>query len=165
MVDCGVFSPTGTFRRIFQNEGVEITESEARGPMGIHKRDHIAKILDLPDVIDRWVQTHGRPPTDVDIDRMYAAFTPLQVEAVKAYATPIAGVPAVCEQLRARHIKIGSCTGFPMAVVDVLRTAAAAGGYTPDCYVAADEVCHHRSQVVRCNCRCRPHVPCRTWSG
>jgi phosphonoacetaldehyde hydrolase len=46
----------------------------------------------------------------------------------------------VCAALRARAIKIGSCTGFPMDVVNVLRPAAAAGGYTPDCYVAADEV-------------------------
>ena len=46
----GVFSPTGTFTKIFANEGVEISEAEARGPMGIHKRQHIEKILDLPDV-------------------------------------------------------------------------------------------------------------------
>ena len=42
--------------------------------------------------------------------------------------------------LRARGIKIGSCTGYPKAVVDVMKVAAAKHGYEPDCYVAADEV-------------------------
>lgn len=51
-----------------------------------------------------------------------------------------AGVTDVCAALRSRSIKIGSCTGFPMAVVDVLKEAAGAHGYRPDCYVAADEV-------------------------
>lgn len=38
VVDCGVFSPTGAFMELFSEEGVEVTSSEARGPMGMHKR-------------------------------------------------------------------------------------------------------------------------------
>lgn len=42
-------------------------------------------------------------------------------------------------KLRESGIKIGSCTGFPMDVVNVLKVESGKLGYKPDCYVAADE--------------------------
>lgn len=38
------------------------------------------------------------------------------------------------------NIKVGSCTGYPSAIVETLKPIAAAQGYIPDVYVAADEV-------------------------
>jgi phosphonoacetaldehyde hydrolase len=58
----------------------------------------------------------------------------------KTQTHSILGVPEAVKALRSRAIKIGSCTGFPMDVVNVLKTKAAEHGYAPDCYVAADEV-------------------------
>lgn len=43
-------------------------------------------------------------------------------------------------ELRGMGIKVGSCTGFPSAIVEILKPLAAAQGYVPDAYVAADEV-------------------------
>uniref|UniRef100_A0A914XI92 Phosphonoacetaldehyde hydrolase n=1 Tax=Plectus sambesii TaxID=2011161 RepID=A0A914XI92_9BILA len=143
VVDCGVFSPMNTFVKIFAKEGVHISESEARGPMGIHKRAHIEKILELEEVHDRWVKVRGAPPTAADVDRMYAHFVPIQMEAVADSAKPIDGVIETVAALRQRGIKIGSCTGYPMAVVNILKEEAAKFGYAPDCYVAADEVLAH----------------------
>jgi hypothetical protein len=37
------------------------------------------------------MQSHGTAATEADIDVMYRAFTPLQMEAIKAYATPLEG--------------------------------------------------------------------------
>ena len=54
-------------------------------------QDHIAKICDLPEVQDRWASAHnGKKITEEDIDRMYAAFTPMQTKAVVTHAAPIA---------------------------------------------------------------------------
>lgn len=38
VVDCGVYSPAETFKELFEDEGVPISDEEARGPMGTHKR-------------------------------------------------------------------------------------------------------------------------------
>lgn len=43
-------------------------------------------------------------------------------------------------ELRRMNIKVGSCTGYPSAIVETLKPIAAAQGYVPDVYVAADEV-------------------------
>ena len=38
VVDTGVMAPALTFRSIFEEEGVSVTDAEAREPMGMHKR-------------------------------------------------------------------------------------------------------------------------------
>nr|XP_006817997.1 PREDICTED: uncharacterized protein LOC100376424 [Saccoglossus kowalevskii] len=140
VVDCGVFAPVLTFVKIFKNEGVPITDEEARGPMGTHKRVHIQKVLENEGVKSRWVAHYGKPPTEADIDRMYKQFVPIQLESLKNYSNVIPGTLEVVEKLRQDGIKIGSSTGYPTPIVDMLKPIATKQGYTPDCYVAADEV-------------------------
>ncbi|XP_070581127.1 phosphonoacetaldehyde hydrolase-like [Ptychodera flava] len=140
VVDCGVFAPALTFVQIFTKEGVPITDEEARGPMGTHKRVHIQKILENEGVKGRWISVHGKPPTEGDIDRMYKEFVPMQLSCLADYSNVITGVVETVQKLKDDGIKIGSTTGYPSAIVDVLKPIAAKQGYAPDCYVAADEV-------------------------
>ena len=43
-VDYGSRAPTQVFLEIFRGRGIAITEAEARGPMGMGKRDHIRMV-------------------------------------------------------------------------------------------------------------------------
>ncbi|KAK4322884.1 hypothetical protein Pmani_006399 [Petrolisthes manimaculis] len=140
VIDCGVFSPAGAFMELFSEEGVEVTSQEARGPMGIHKREHICKILEEERVLKKWLEVKGSNPTPTDIDRMYAKFVPKNLTALKKYSKLINGTVECVRDLRAQGIKIGSCTGYPSVIVDQLKPLAAHQGYTPDVYVCADEV-------------------------
>ena len=36
--DAGVFAPVLSFQKLFEAEGVPITDAETRAPMGVHKR-------------------------------------------------------------------------------------------------------------------------------
>ena len=36
--DAGVFAPVLSFQKLFEEEGVTITDAETRAPMGVHKR-------------------------------------------------------------------------------------------------------------------------------
>ena len=51
-------------------------------------------------------------------------------------------------------MKIGSTTGFTREMVDILKQVATEAGYTPDAYVAADEVPQARPYpyMVWANC-------------
>lgn len=40
IVDCGVLAPVLAFQKVFEDEGVPVTDEETRGPMGTHKRVH-----------------------------------------------------------------------------------------------------------------------------
>lgn len=143
-VDHGSCAPMGVFVELFRREGVPVTLGQARGPMGVHKREHIRRVATLPEVTALWTAVRGSPPTDVDIDRMYAAATPLQIEVLPTYTHMIDGVLDVVARLRGRGIKVGSTSGYNRAMLDVCAGLAAAQGYVPDCAIAADEVTEGR---------------------
>ncbi|XP_038078159.1 phosphonoacetaldehyde hydrolase-like isoform X2 [Patiria miniata] len=141
VLDCGVFAPALTFVEIFKREGVTITDEEARGPMGTHKRVHIQKVLELSSVRSRWAESHGKPPTDDDVERMYQNFVPLQCEVLKNHSQMIEGVVETVNHLRTdRALKIGSCTGFTSPIMADLKVIAASNGFVPDFIATADLV-------------------------
>ena len=139
-VDYGSQAPAMVFVEVFEREGVSISLAEAREPMGMDKKDHIRAITRMPAVAERWQAAHNRRPDEDDVCRMYAAFIPLQVEALANYAELIPGTLETCAFLRERGIKIGSNTGYNRAMVDVVAKQAEHQGYVPDSIVCSDDV-------------------------
>lgn len=140
-VDFGSFAPTQIFVEAFRRAfDVEITLAEARVPMGLGKWQHIEALGKLPAVDARWQAKFGRSMTAEDIDTLYATFMPLQIAKVVDFSAPIAGVVDTIAALRADSIKIGSCSGYPRAVMEKLVPAAAQHGYAPDHWVATDDL-------------------------
>lgn len=150
VVDHGSLAPVGVFVEVFRREGVDVTLAEARGPMGVHKRDHIAIVAALPRVQAAWVARHGAAPTDADIDRMYAGAIEAQIACLPDYADPIPGVVEAIAAFRADGLKIGGTTGYIRAMLDALAPHAAAKGYAPDVAFAADEVPRGRPAPFLC---------------
>ena len=64
--DAYVLAPAVVFVEVFEKHGVTISMTEARGPMGLRKDLHIAKILELPAVRARWAEAKGAAPTARD---------------------------------------------------------------------------------------------------
>lgn len=140
-VDFGSFAPTQIFVEAFRQAfDMEITLAEARVPMGLGKWQHIEALGKLPAVDARWRAKFGCPMSTADIDAIYAAFMPLQIAKVVDFSAPIAGVIDAIAALRADGIKIGSCSGYPRAVMEKLVLAAARHGYAPDHWVASDDL-------------------------
>ncbi|MBQ4810121.1 phosphonoacetaldehyde hydrolase [Pseudoalteromonas luteoviolacea] len=140
VVDYGSIAPTSIFVEAFKRGfDFDISLQEARGPMGMGKWDHINTLLNTPAIAARWLAQFGRQPSSQDVDHIYETFMPLQIAKVAERAEPIKGVLEVIHRLQAQGVKIGSCSGYPKPVMDVLVPAAAEYGYVPDCVVASDE--------------------------
>jgi phosphonoacetaldehyde hydrolase len=139
-VDYGCRAPTEVFRRVFAQAGVAISIAEARGPMGMYKKDHIRVLLQSPAVADRWQVAHGRLPDESDVERLYVQFEPLQIACVTDYADLIPGTLETIAALRARGIRIGSSTGYTAAMMEPLVAAARERGYVPDAIVTMSDV-------------------------
>lgn len=139
-VDHGCFAPAGVFVQAFAKHGMDITVEQARGPMGTHKRVHVATVAQLPKVAAQFRAVKGRELEDADIEAVYQDAVTLQVACLADYATPITGTQDVVSRLRARGIKIGSCSGYVREMMEVLVPAAKAQGYEPDVWVSASEV-------------------------
>ncbi|MDX1963555.1 MAG: phosphonoacetaldehyde hydrolase [Pirellulales bacterium] len=139
-IDHGSRAPMQVFVEIFRQSGIEITEAEARGPMGKAKREHIAEVIHLPRIAALWREKTGRSPAETDIDRLYAQFLPLQKEILAQHSRLIPGVGPALAQLAAAGYKIGSTTGFTRELMDVLVPLATEQGYCPAAVICSDDV-------------------------
>jgi phosphonoacetaldehyde hydrolase len=139
-IDHGSRGPLLPFVRAFAACGVEITPEEARGPMGVHKKDHLRALLQLPAVARRWRDRHGREVTEDDVDELYRQFMPLQLEVIDGFAGLVPGLLDCVGVLRSQGVAIGATTGYFRAAAERVYRAAAAQGYRPDHCVCAEEV-------------------------
>ncbi|MRT32151.1 phosphonoacetaldehyde hydrolase [Herbaspirillum sp. CAH-3] len=140
LVDFGSLAPTQIFVDAFKSFGIDLTLQQARGPMGLSKWQHIRVLLDDTAIAAQWQQHNGRAPSDADVDAIYARFMPMQIAKVGQYSQPIEGAAQVLAWLRGQGLKIGSCSGYPRQVLDVLLPMAADDGIRPDHVVAGDEL-------------------------
>lgn len=131
-VDYGCMGPVAVFLEVFSRRGVSPTIHEARGPMGLMKKDHIRAMCAMPELAARWEAVHGRPPDEGDVDAMYRETEPLMVECIKNHAELIPGLLEAVAAFRDLGLKIGSSTGYTGPMMEVLRPEAARQGYRPD---------------------------------
>lgn len=139
-VDFGSRAPIKGFQGLFASRGVEITEAEARGPMGAEKREHIRQLCALPRIRQIWQEQHGRLPDEQDIDSMFADFIPLQIAAIAESSELIPGVTDLLAWAEQRDIRIGANTGYAESMVAGLLARAAEQGYSPESMVCATQV-------------------------
>jgi phosphonoacetaldehyde hydrolase len=139
LVDYGSRAPMGAFVETFGEFGVEIAVEEARGPMGMAKRPHIAALCALPRVRAAWATRHGKAPDESDIDALYNVFVPKNVAVAEAYADAIPGVAETLAALKARGIKIGSSTGYTREIMARILPRAAEQGIGPDSLVCTGD--------------------------
>ncbi len=140
VIDHGSRGPAVAFVELFARHGVAISEAEARQPMGLHKRDHIAALLQEPEIAGRWTRVHGRAPGQPELDHLYAAFTPLQIEVLAHHSEVLPGVPELAAELRRRGIPYAATTGFDSPMIMEIIPAVRAQGFSPDVFVCPDLV-------------------------
>jgi phosphonoacetaldehyde hydrolase len=108
--------------------------------MGIHKKDHIQAMLELPHIAEQWSRAHGHPWTADDLDRLYQKFIPMQLEALPKYGDVIPGVVEAVEKLRQRGIPVAVNTGYNREMLEIVLQKAREGGFVPDAALCAFDV-------------------------
>lgn len=144
ILDFGCIAPVAAFTAAFAEHGVEITEAEARRPMGAAKREHIQQILSDAEVARRWQDRQGSPATESNVDSLYAAFLRFDAVNCARYSTLIPGAFDTVSRLRQRGVAIGSTTGYPRGIMEALMPLAAVQGYKPDHCVTVSDVARGR---------------------
>ncbi|MBN3806297.1 phosphonoacetaldehyde hydrolase [Paraburkholderia sp. Ac-20336] len=139
VVDYGSRAPMGAFVETFAQFGVPVTIDEARGPMGMAKRPHIAALMALPRVAQAWAERYGHAPGEADIDAVYDVFVPKNIAVAASYSAVIPGVAEVASALRHDGVRIGTTTGYTREIIDQIVPGAAAQGFSPDSIVCTGD--------------------------
>lgn len=139
-VDYGSRAPAGAFVELFNRFGLNATEAQAREPMGMHKRDHIRHMCNIPALAARWKEIYGRPCDENDVEAMFNEFIPLQLACLGNYAGIIPGAAQAVRELRTRGIKVAATTGYNREMTDLVLAGLAQQGYAPDAAYCAEEV-------------------------
>lgn len=143
-VDHGCFAPVAAFIEAFRSNGVEATVAEARAPMGLHKMDHIRTMFQMERIAAQWKEVKGQDWTENDVKSIYETFMPFQMKMVEQYTDLVPGALDCFDWLKQKGIHIGSTTGYPRVVADVVIPVAAKNGYNPEVVLCADEVSQGR---------------------
>lgn len=150
LVDHGCQAPVGVFLRVLAERGVQASAAQAREPMGTHKREHLRRMLAMAPLAAQWRAAQGAPPTEADLDALYARATDLQVAVLPDHAEPIPGAPELLVALAAAGIRVGSTTGYNAEMLEVLRTHARRHGVDPEVAVPASAVARGRPAPDLC---------------
>lgn len=139
-IDHGSLAPVEVVRAVFREFSIEVTEAEARQPMGKAKIDHLREVIAMPRIAQLWQQTHGQLADEPTILQIYHRFLVVQKTVLTKYADLIPGVLEFVHDLRAAGVKIGSTTGYTRELMEVILPIAARAGYDPNATVCSDEV-------------------------
>ncbi|MBD3175526.1 MAG: phosphonoacetaldehyde hydrolase [Armatimonadia bacterium] len=140
VVDYGSRAPAGVFVEVFARQNVTISLEQARGPMGMQKRDHIATLTRDPAIAAAWRDVHGQDVAEADIDRMYAEFIPLQIECLSQHDEVVPGALETFRALRERGVKIATTTGYNREMTDIVLAGMERQGLVPDLALCAEDV-------------------------
>lgn len=139
-IDFGSFAPTGAFVGAFEQFGIDLSVAQARAQMGLPKWDHIAALLQVPEINAQWVERTGRWPGAQEVEQIYQVFVPMNEAAVADHATLVPGTAEAVAALRGRGLKIGSTTGYTRSIMKPVLPLAEAQGYAPDNLVCSDDL-------------------------
>ncbi|PQO25793.1 phosphonoacetaldehyde hydrolase [Blastopirellula marina] len=139
-IDFGSCAPATAFAKVFAAHGVQVSDEEARRPMGLNKREHLISMLSTDGISKRWHESKGAPWTDADVSLMYDQFVPYQLEAIEQSSQLVPHLLDVIGILQADEIKVGNTTGYFRAAAELVSQAASRQGFVPDANVCADDV-------------------------
>ncbi len=140
LVDYGCMAPTIVFVEIFKGKGIDLSVQEARGPMGMAKKDHVRKLIGIDRIREQWKSLYSKYPDENDVNDLYALLEPELGKIVGEYSNIIPGVREVIHELREMGILIGSTTGYTESMMESVIPKALEQGFTPDCIVSSSEV-------------------------
>ena len=140
IVDFGSFAPVVSIQEAFAARKVPISAAEARGPMGLEKREHLRRLLEDPDIRRRWTTAVGCEPSAQDVDALYRELEPRLRAAVRRYSRLVPGVRELTDELRTWGVRIGTTTGYLRPLVEPLVEEAGRHGFTADAVVCPSDV-------------------------
>ncbi len=154
IIDYGCIAPTQVFIEVFRRKDILLSMQEARGPMGLAKKDHVRELFKIDTIQKQWIAEYGRIPSETDVEEIYSELEPALSAMVKNYSKPIPGAIELINSLKEQGIKVGTTTGYVAEMMSNILPLASAAGLLPDSVVNSSEVTSGRPApwMIYLNC-------------
>jgi phosphonoacetaldehyde hydrolase len=140
LIDHGGVAPVQAMIAVLAAAGIAVTAAQVRTASAATRREQIAALLRIPDVLRTFLSAHGHEPTRDDIDKLYAAYMPAQIKAIQRFGELIDGAATSFAFLRERGIAVATTTGYFRAAAQRVLDCARQQGLVPDHAVCSDDV-------------------------
>lgn len=140
IIDYGCMAPAQVFIEVFRKRDIIISMEEARGPMGLAKKDHVRELFRIDTIQKQWIAEFGRIPSETDVEEIYAELEPVLAAIVKNYSHPIPGAIELINSLKEQGIKVGTTTGYVEEMMNNILPLTSARGLLPDSVVNSSDV-------------------------
>jgi len=114
--------------------------TQAREPMGCHKKDHIRYILQNNNIRNKWISQYKYEATENDIENIYNLYTKIQLDILTTYCNPLPETYNTLELLKNIGIWIGTTTGFNREILDKILQIHTRFNNLIDSTITSDEV-------------------------
>ena len=150
IIDYGCMAPAFVFIKVFMKYGVNISEKEARAPMGLAKKDHVRALCKMPGIKEKWKKQHGKFPDNQDVENIYLELEPMLTKIVANYSDPIPGAVELLKKLKQTGIRSGSTTGYVQSMMNSVVPAAKRNGLIPESILCSSDVPGGRPKPWMC---------------
>lgn len=140
IIDYGCMAPAQVFIEVFGKRDIIISMEEARGPMGLAKKDHVRELFRIDTIQKQWIAEFGRIPSETDVEEIYAELEPALAAIVKNYSHPIPGAIELINSLKEQGIKVGTTTGYVEEMMNNILPLTSARGLLPDSVINSSDV-------------------------
>lgn len=150
IIDYGCMAPTLVFIEVFKKYDVNISVKEARGPMGLAKKEHLKVLCEMPGIRKKWENQYGKLPDRQDVEDIYLELESMFVKIVVDYSDPIPGAVKLLKNLKRKGIRSGSTTGYVQSIMDSVVPVAERKGLVPESIVCSSDVPGGRPKPWMC---------------
>jgi phosphonoacetaldehyde hydrolase len=119
IVDPGSKAPCIIFQKAFAKKNILVNEKEIKKDMGIHKKEHIQKLLKMPAIHTQWKNYYKREPLAFDIEDIFKTFEQLQENILPNYSVPIPHSLQTLQYLHSFfHLKFIANSGYTRSMLN-----------------------------------------------
>jgi phosphonoacetaldehyde hydrolase len=131
-IDFGSCAPVDAIKKLFAQHNIGFTSQQIRRDMGINKRDHLQKLIEMGNFKSHWQKVKSRAFEESDLDQLYDRFKKILKSLLASDTRLIPGVLEIQDYLRTHNIMIATTTGYSREMSHIALHQACQQGFEPD---------------------------------
>ena len=121
IVDRYSLTPFLSFKKIFENKGIYVSNELLSKDMGKDKREHIRNIMNSFIVTNQWFNKYNDYPDELDINKLMDNFNEIQIDYSDKIIDILPETKECIDNLQFNSIKTGCTTGFNKENMEIIQ--------------------------------------------